>query len=195
MTFSDTQRKFDAAAAWYDVLVQGLEWILLRRLRRELTAGIIGPVLDVASGPGQFWPLLPPHSVGVDASLRMLLRARSHLKLPAAVMDAQCLAFRDGQFATVVSSLATCTFSDPVAALREMARVCRPGGRVLLLEHGRATGRRMAGFQDRYAEWHARQLGCHWNREPLELVRDAGLRVVRSRRLWRGIIYVIEAAV
>ena len=62
-------------------------------------------------------------------------------------MDAEHLAFKDGSFDTVVSTLGTCTFPDPVEALREMRRVCRPGGTVLLLEHGRsnrAAPRRLA---------------------------------------------------
>jgi ubiquinone/menaquinone biosynthesis C-methylase UbiE len=52
--------------------------------------------------------------------------------------DAESLPFSDSTFDVVVSSLSTCTFSDPVIALQEMGRVCGPKGQVLLLEHGRS---------------------------------------------------------
>jgi ubiquinone/menaquinone biosynthesis C-methylase UbiE len=54
------------------------------------------------------------------------------------VADAEALPFREHSFDTVVSSLALCTYVDPLAALLEFSRVCRPSGRILLLEHGRS---------------------------------------------------------
>jgi ubiquinone/menaquinone biosynthesis C-methylase UbiE len=107
--------------------------------------------------------------------------------------DAQTLPFRDKSFDTVVSSLSTCTFPDPVAALKEMARVCRPTGKILLLEHGRSDRERLGCWQDRHADQFAKPLGCNWNREPLELTKDAGLKVVRGRRTFFGIFHQIEA--
>lgn len=109
------------------------------------------------------------------------------------VMDAEALDFPDSSFATVVSTLSTCTFPDPVKALREMARVCRPGGKVLLLEHGRSSHSQLAHFQDRHAEGFAKPLGCHWNREPLELVKHAGLSPVTARRTFFGVLHTVEA--
>jgi len=93
----------------------------------------------------------------------------------------------------VVSSLTTCTFPNPVAALQEMGRVCRPEGKILLLEHGRSDRAWLGRWQDERADRHAKQLGCHWNREPLELVREAGLKIVNAQRLFFGIFYQINA--
>lgn len=59
---------------------------------------------------------------------------RLNLDVTFRVMDAEALDFADDSFDTVVFSLSTCTFPDPIKALQEMARVCRPGGKVLLLE-------------------------------------------------------------
>lgn len=105
------------------------------------------------------------------------------------------LAFRDGSFDTVVSTLSTCTFPDPVEALREMRRVCRPGGRILLLEHGRSTRPGVAAWQDRRTAKHAAHLGCWWNREPLDNVRRAGLEPRSTTRTFLGIVHVIHANV
>src|ERR1051325_239609 len=93
------------------------------------------------------------------------------------IADAEALPFAAESFDTIVSSLSSCTFPDPVAALREMVRVSIPAGRILLLEHGRSKRPRLARFQDRHADQFAKPLGCHWNREPHELAREAGLEI------------------
>jgi ubiquinone/menaquinone biosynthesis C-methylase UbiE len=80
-----------------------------------------------------------------------------------------------------------------VAALKEMARVCRPKGKVLLLEHGRIDREWLGRWQDHHADQFAKPLGCHWNREPLELAKDARLKVVSARRNFFGIFHRIEA--
>ena len=108
------------------------------------------------------------------------------------MMDAESLAFPSHTFDTVVSALTVCTFANPVAALREMARVCRADGRLLLLEHGRSDREWLGRWQDRRADRHAKTLGCRWNREPLELVRQAGLGVIAARRVFFGIFHVLE---
>lgn len=195
------RESYDRAAPWYDIGEALLEVLGLRRLRRQLMGQATGRVLEVASGTGKNLRYLPRRIdwTGVDLSERMLARARRRSTERASrarvvVMDAQSLGFRDETFDTVVSSLSSCTFPDPLAALREMARVSRRDGRILLLEHGRSDHERVAAFQDRYADRHARMLGCHWNREPLALAHAAGLQVLRSRSYFLGIFTVIEAA-
>lgn len=107
--------------------------------------------------------------------------------------DAVALPFPGSSFDTVVSSLSTCTFPDPLAALKEIKRVCRPAGRVLLLEHGRSDRERLARWQDRHADRFAKPLGCHWNREPLELAQAAGLNVIETKRNFFGVFHSIVA--
>ena len=109
-------------------------------------------------------------------------------------MDAENLSFEDDSFDTVVDTLSTCTFPDPVKALREMARVCRPNGKILLLEHGRSNRGWLGRIQDWRAESHARQLGCVWNKEPQDIVLEAGLYVISARRSFLGIFHTIVAS-
>jgi ubiquinone/menaquinone biosynthesis C-methylase UbiE len=130
--------------------------------------------------------------IAVDVSREMLNVARkraaqSSKNVSFLLMDAENLAFQDNSFDTVVSSLTTCTFPNPVAALQEMARVCRPEAQILLLEHGRSDREWLARFQERTADRLAKQLGCHWNREALELVRQAGLKIAEARQLFHEI--------
>jgi methyltransferase OMS1 len=173
----------------------------VKHLRRTLLQRAAGQVLEVAVGTGKSLPyyLTMCQLTAVDVSLAMVTRARQRadkrgLHVHFQVMDAAHLGFPDQHFDTVVDTLALCTFPDPVAVLRAMARVCRPQGHILLLEHGRSDRAWLGRWQDRRAERHARYLGCYWNREPLELVRQAGLRLLTAERHFFGIFHLLEAA-
>lgn len=178
---------------WADRLFSG-------RYRRRQFGDARGRVLDVACGTGTNFPYLPEsvELVGVDVSEAMVRNARDELEgLPVEgsvqQMDAQSLAFPDDSFDTVISALSTCTFPDPIAALREMSRVCKPDGRILLLEHGRSGIGPIDRFLDWRADAHYRKRGCRWNQEPVELVREAGLPVVSARSDFFGMLTSVEA--
>jgi len=197
---SEIRQKYNRLARWYNAL-DGLPEVLgVKTLRRRLLRHVSGQVLEIAVGTGRNFRHYPwaCQITGVDFSPAMLQIARREahrldLKARFLVMDAERLAFRNHSFDTVVSSLTVCTFADPVAALREMARVCRADGRILLLEHGRSHREWLGRWQDRRADRHAKTLGCRWNREPLDLVRQAGLGVIAARRVFFGIFHVLEA--
>jgi ubiquinone/menaquinone biosynthesis C-methylase UbiE len=199
-TAREISEKYNRFARWYDWL-EGIPDLLgVSSLRRSLLQRASGTVLEVAIGTGKN---LSFYSEGcrittVDISPEMLNVARQRaakLSLPDwfAVVDAENLPFRDKSFDTVVSSLSTCTFPRPVNALREISRVCRPDGRILLLEHGRSDREWLGRWQDRHADKFAKPLGCHWNREPLRLVHKAGLKVNDARRVFFGVFHQIEA--
>jgi ubiquinone/menaquinone biosynthesis C-methylase UbiE len=196
----EISKKYDRFARWYD-LVEGIPDILgLRKLRQGLLRRASGKVLEVAVGTGKNLAYHPRgcRIIAVDLSREMLNIARKRaakLSLDVAFLqaDAAALPFRDKSFDAVVSSLTTCTFPSPVIALREMARVCRTEGKVLLLEHGRSDHEWLSRWQDRREDNFAKLLGCHWNREPLEIARLAGLRLVAASRAFFGIFHLIEA--
>jgi ubiquinone/menaquinone biosynthesis C-methylase UbiE len=116
------------------------------------------------------------------------------LNVQVKVMDAQRLDFPDASFDTIMSALSTCTFPDPVQALREMKRVCRADGLILLLEHGHSNMRWLANYQDRHVLQHYQQnAGCRWNQDPLDLVQAAGLEILSSTRFGLGMFHTIIA--
>ncbi|TYL36736.1 methyltransferase type 11 [Natronococcus pandeyae] len=178
---------------WFDHRFTG-------RYRRQLFAAANGRVLDVACGTGPNFRYLPEtvDLTGVDISPEMLAKARQRLEgldLDGTLseMDAQALEFPDDSFETVVSSLSTCTFPDPIEALEEMSRVCRPDGQILLLEHGRSDVEPIARLQDWRAESHYEKMGCRLNQEPTALVAEAGLSTHRTSSRLLGIITMIQA--
>lgn len=200
MNKEEMRQKYDKMARWYD-LAEGIPEVLgIRWLRKRLLLQASGKVLEIAVGTGKNLPYYPKgcQITGVDISRAMLEIARRRadrigLNIAFQVMDGEALAFPDQHFNTVVSSLTLCTFPKPKAALREMARVCRTEGRILLLEHGRSNREWLGRWQDRRADRHEERLGCRWNRKPLDLVRQAGLKLISARCTFLGIFHEIEA--
>jgi len=179
---------------WFDQHILGVA-----RQRKRLMSKAHGKILDVACGTGLNFPFFPAASeiTAIDLSEQMLDVARQkaaelNLKIKTQVMDAEKLEFTDGAFDTVTSSLSTCTFPDPIQALREMKRVCRTGGLILLLEHGHSSLPWLANLQDRNVLSHYQQnAGCRWNQDPLELVKKAGLNFSEGKRFGLGMFHVI----
>jgi ubiquinone/menaquinone biosynthesis C-methylase UbiE len=203
MEKQEIRQRYDQAAAWYDWAdalpeVLGVWW-LRRKLLRRVTQ-TTGRVLEVACGTGRNFRFYPSATdlVTVDLSQKMLQTARRRartlgLEVSFVIMDGEQLAIRARSVDTVLSSLTLCTFPNPISALQEMSRVCRPEGQILLLEHGRSRQEGLGRWQDRRAERHAQALGCYWNREPLELVRQAGLQLIWAQRTFFSIIHLVEA--
>jgi len=197
----EVRDKYDAFAPSYDWAEGFLELLFgIKRMRRGLLQSARGRVLEVGVGTGNSLRGYSPDCVvtGVDISRGMLHQAckksgRVGTATHWAQMDTHSLGFAEDVFDTVVDTLCLCTYNEPVLALKEMARVCRPDGRVLLLEHGRSNRNRLAQLQDRWAEWHRSALGCMWNREPQDFVAQAGLRVTSVRRKLFGVFHVLEA--
>jgi hypothetical protein len=74
-----------------------------------------------------------------------------------------------------------------------MARISQPSGQILLLEHGRSDREWLGRWQDRHADEFAKPFGCHWNREPLELTKAAGLKIITAQRTFFGVLHRIVA--
>ncbi|WP_330633161.1 class I SAM-dependent methyltransferase [Halocatena halophila] len=199
-TTREIKQKYDDSASKYAFMERVQEFIGLKRLRRRQVGKASGAVLEVACGTGANFQYYPTECelTAVDVSPEMMTHAKQRaekrgLEVDFQLNDAEALAFPDEQFDTVVSTLTLCTFPNPIAALGEMQRVVKTDGRILLIEHGRSNNRLVAWFQDVRADAHAQQLGCHWNREPLKLLAQAGLSPVSTRRTFLGIFHEIEA--
>ncbi|KAF8931663.1 hypothetical protein BGZ58_007482 [Dissophora ornata] len=104
-------------------------------------------------------------------------------------MNAAAIPYPDQSFDTVVDTFGLCSFEDPVQVLKEMKRVLRPGGKLLLLEHGNSSWGFMKDMQAKKLDRHVHKYGCYWNREIEDLVQEAGLKVVEKERSQLGTVY------
>jgi ubiquinone/menaquinone biosynthesis C-methylase UbiE len=178
-------------SAIYDPLLWIGERAGMARRRDSLLALASGRVLELGAGTGlnlrhysdaaEKLILTEP----ADSMLPRLRRRARHSGRDCTVLpaEAESLPFNDDTFDTVVSTLVLCTVSDPRRAIDEIARVLRPGGRLLFLEHVRADSRRLARWQDRlHRPWHAFAAGCNANRATIELLHESALRVGEVER-------------
>lgn len=166
-------------ATLYDRSLKATEEAGLRRMRTELLAGAEGRVVELGAGTGINLDLYPDgveDLVVVEPDPHMAKRLRAKLaqaRREAEVVEAPAeqLPFGNDSFDTAVATLVLCTIPDPAAALAEAARVLKPGGRLLFLEHVRAEDPGVARWQDRLEKpWRFLGDGCHCNRDTVATI-------------------------
>ena len=192
---------YDRLAPTYDRSVGLAERVLLGDLRRAFGAELRGETLEVAIGSGLNLPHYSPavtRAVGVDLSRGMLTRAaRRAGELGCAVSlvqaDAERLPFPDESFDTVAISLALCTVPRPATALRELGRVCRRDGRVVLLEHVRSPVAPVYGIERLLSPLQERSIGCHLTRETVKVAQEVGFTLGSEQRRLFGVIRLVVA--
>ena len=155
----------------------------------------VGEVLEVAVGTGRNLPFYPEEIrlTGIDWSPVMLGVARER----AAALgrdadlrpgDAQALDFPDDSFDTVLCALGLCAIPDDRRAVTEMARVLRPGGRMLLVDHVAARARPLRAVQWLYERITIPLAGEHFRRRPLAYLRELGFVIEEAERFALGVV-------
>jgi ubiquinone/menaquinone biosynthesis C-methylase UbiE len=196
-----TRKRYDRLAFWYDFLEAPMERIRFASWRPRILNRIRGDrILEVGVGTGKNLPYYPKglRVDAIDISPRMLERAQkraSGLKISVMFqeMDAQELAFPDHVFDTIFATFVFCSVPDPVKGLRELRRVYKTGGRLLLMEHMR-PGNPVLGFLfDRLNPVVVRMMGANINRRTLDNIRRAGWQIQSEERLLSDIVRLIEA--
>ena len=173
----------------------------MRRHRQDLLTRARGRTLEIGSGTGLNLAHYPDDLDGLvlaepDPSMRKRLEnAVRRSEHNAQVIDARAeqLPFADASIDTVVSTLVLCTVDAPDLALREIARVLRPGGQLLFIEHVRSDSPRLARWQDRLARpWQRFAEGCRCNRATLELMDACGFQLDARPAAWRAMPPIIR---
>ena len=166
-------------------------------LRRETVGQAHGIVLEVGAGGGQNFSFYDPTRVerveAVEPDEAMLVEARRSLAaapvpINLAHAPVEALPFPDASFDSAVVTLVFCSVRDPERGLREIWRVLKPEGDLVLLEHVRAQGKIAARIQDVLVPLTTRCMGnCHWNRATQQTVLEAGFRVTQLQKKSGGL--------
>jgi ubiquinone/menaquinone biosynthesis C-methylase UbiE len=171
-----------AFAAVYDRGLKATEEAGLREMRRQILANAEGRTIDLGAGTGvniELFPERVSELVLAEPDPHMFKQLRAKLaasSADASVIEAPAenLPFEDDSFDTAVFTLVLCTVPNPAAALTETARVLKPGGKLLFVEHVRAEDPSLARWQDRFEKpWRFLADGCHCNRDTVSLIEAA----------------------
>ena len=188
-------RYWDRKSATYDAEMGIWDRRLFGDSREWACGQATGEVLEVAVGTGLNLAWYPAEVTltGLDLSSGMLELARSRARdLGRTVTlregSAHELPFAEASFDTVVCTFGLCAIPDPAAAVGEMSRVLRPGGRLILVDHVAASSRVVRAMQWLVELASVPLAGEHFRRRPLKLVEALGLPIDRRERFKLGLV-------
>lgn len=163
---------------------------MLERYRRDVISGACGRVLEIGVGSGLNLSLYGREAevvVALDPSeqlLAMAHRRASQASAPVcfAAGSAVEMPLADASIDAIVMTWTLCSIADPLAALREMRRVLKPGGALRFVEHGLSPDAAVARWQRRLTPmWSHISGGCHLDRKADDLIRAAGFEISELR--------------
>ncbi|MFZ2727864.1 MAG: class I SAM-dependent methyltransferase [Methylococcaceae bacterium] len=201
-THSDTiKRRYDRLAPYFEGMEAVMEGLFLQRWRQRCWEKVEGHhILEIGVGTGKNFEYYPPNAAitAIDFSPAMLEQAkrkqqRKHTVVDLHLMDAQSLCFASNSFDTVIATFVFCSVPQPLKGLKEIQRVCKPNGQILLLEHVISSKKPIAGFMNTLNPLVLKLVGANINRNTVKTVKGCGFSSVRIDERCGDIIKLIEA--
>ena len=196
-----TRARYQRIAPYYDTMELMAEG-RMAAWREQLWSLVEGPrVLEVGVGTGKNMPYYPEHVqvTAIDLTPGMVERARHKAEqlgreVDLQLGDAQELDFANETFDEVVSTCVFCSVPNPILGLGELARVTRPGGHLLMVEHVRAANELLGTVMDLVNPIAVRMMGANINRQTVENVARSPWEIERVEELGMGGIFKLIVA-
>lgn len=195
------KKRYDRIAPYFEGLEAVMEGLFFKNWRKRLWAKVEGHhILEVGVGTGKNFDYYRADAriTAIDFSPEMLKqaahkKARKNTSVEIELMDAQFLAYADNSFDTVIASFVFCSVPLPLKGLRELYRVCKPGGQILLLEHVLSSNPVIAKVMNFINPAIVALFGANINRNTVKNVKACGFALVRVDERSGDIIKLIEA--
>lgn len=198
---NQTKKKYNRFARFYNFFTGNKDISEITSWAQRVLDSIEGTkVLEVGVGTGKLAVHYPESLdvIGIDFSSNMLKRAEEALQhkdnINLIEMDAEQLCFKDNSFDTIIASCVFCAVPNPIQGISEMRRVCKPGGKIIMVEHVRSNKKVLGKLMDWLNVLTVAAMGEHINRDTENNVLLAGFarKDVKSDYLFGDIVKFIE---
>jgi ubiquinone/menaquinone biosynthesis C-methylase UbiE len=195
------KNRYNRISKVYDVLEKPMEAMAMVKWRVELFEKLEGGIiLEVGVGTGKNLIYYSENLdvTGIDFSKNMLQKAKEKItdkkNIKLIEMDAQKMKFADNTFDTVVTSCVFCSVPDPIEGLKEIRRVCKNNGKIIMLEHMRSNNKVVGKFMDTLNFIPLNIWGANINRKTIENLMKAGFNEdnIKSKDKFSDIVKIIE---
>ncbi len=195
------RKRYDRIAPYFEGIEAVVEGLVFKSWRKKLWDQVEGHhILEVGVGTGKNFDYYPKDArmTAIDFSEQMLKQAalkrdRKNTVVNLELMDIQSLCFADNSFDTVICSFVFCSVPMPVKGLKELYRVCKPGGQVLLLEHVLSSNPVLAAVMNLLNPVIVGLFGANINRNTVKNVKACAFTSVHVDERSSDMIKLIEA--
>lgn len=188
-------KRYNRISKIFNFIQENSESMKSDKWRKTITKNLKGKVLEVGVGSGKNISLYPENTdiTAIDFSPRMLEMAKKKaLKYDKNVklveMDAQNMSFPDNTFDSIFTTCVFCTVPDPVKGFEEIRRVCKPNGKIYMLEHVRSEKKMIGILMDIMNPVVNKIVGSNINRDTVSNIKKAGFEEIEVNNLLSDIV-------
>lgn len=191
MNETSTIEKYNRVAKFYDLMNKGGEKIWFSKWKKQYFSELKGNILEIGIGTGKSIEFYNKDAevVGIDFSGKMLEKAREKLiksgkkNITLKQMDAENLNFKDNSFDYVITSCVFCSVPNPVKGLKEIKRVLKPTGELVMLEHVLSKNQIIALIEHILNPITKYIMGVNINRNTKQNIIKSGMKIVEDKKL------------